>query len=496
MRNLGFAVVVSAFALAAQGCSKTYSIAKSGEAGAPATQVEHEPVKLPSVITGNRAADPIFNHPILGDVDGDGFDDFLLQVSSAPQALDVGPSFTQVYLFYGRAAFPAQFTIADADAEFESAGFSAAGLGDINGDGLADFSLGTRRGCNLVFGSNTRYAGKYAPGAVGTTWSGPLREGAEIAAPTMTIPRAAGDVNGDGADDLWLTVTGNEEASALQGYPQGYLVLGHAGIWESGEWDTRWAAMTFGTERVMLGGDVDLPLLDASAADLDGDGFSDLLLTGQNTTYVFYGRADLPSELGAARADAALQRAIGFQIDALADLDGDGMDELAISNGLTLAITYGSRARLRGMTALAADLTIRSLDTSPPVGIVTAATGDLDGDGAAELVISARTSEGSVADAIPSTKLLYTLRNRGMRALGEQVLSALETRPLGPETDFGAIKSERIALYDNREVSLSLSGDIDGDGASDILTEGAEGTMLTLPGTTVTLIPSVPRDPD
>ena len=113
-----------------------------------------------------------------------------------------------------------------------------------------------------------------------------------------------------------------------------YVVLGHAGAWNSGEWDPRWSAAELGTETKPLPGDPDAelrPTLHAlTAGDLDGDGLSDLLAAGPYTAYVFYGNAErFHGTLDADQADASMPLALGQQLVHLGDLDGDGADDLA-----------------------------------------------------------------------------------------------------------------------------------------------------------------------
>ncbi len=104
-----------------------------------------------------------------GDVNGDGFDDFLVGAPDAnPGALiDAG----QAYLFLGAAAPPAgaALTVSGTRANGEL-GLAVAGIGDENADGFADFAVGTPGGADSTFAGETRvFLGRPSPVAVADT---------------------------------------------------------------------------------------------------------------------------------------------------------------------------------------------------------------------------------------------------------------------------------------------------------------------------------------
>jgi hypothetical protein len=507
--------------LAANGCSKTSVIGESSESGAagaqagapdprdtaaePTTTSGHRAPKVPSVISVSQGVDAFFNSPILGDVDGDGFDDFFVQGSVPERTEDVPPT-TKVYLFYGRPVFSPQLTTTDADAVFNADGYVASALGDINGDGLSDFSLEGADGFALVFGSQTRYSGEHASNAVGVVWKGkrlPIPDA--MGFNTLSAVRPAGDVNGDGMADLIVTSISVSAADDSQMtpdetiQPRDYLVLGHEEAWVSGEWDPSWAVAGLGSELVMdeggFGAPFPQPLTGYAAGDLDGDGFSDLLARSTQSAFVFYGgTTQLEGELGTDRAAARFPLPSGGDLYEVGDLDADGRSDLAAGSGDTVGIVYGSTARFSGVQSVSYDFTIT---LNPSIGaLVTAAAGDIDSDGAPELVIAGLHYAGSPSDQLTQNKFLYTVRGTGARLTGAHELSDAEG-VLGPMTDFGVVTATSLAINyrDSRFSVLSLAGDVDGDGSCDILTEGAPAATGESRGS-VTLIPSTPRAPD
>jgi hypothetical protein len=509
------------FVLAANGCSKTSVIGESSESGAsepqsaapdprdtaaapaaePTAMPGHRAPKVPSVISAGQSVTAFFNSPILGDVDGDGFDDFFVQGSVPERTEDVPPT-TKVYLFYGRPVFSPQLTTADASAVFNAEGDVASALGDINGDGLSDFSLEGADGFAIVFGSPTRYSGEHASSSVGVVWTGkPLPLPDTLGFNTLSAIRPAGDVNGDGMADLIVTsisVSGADD-SQMTVEPVDYLVLGHEEAWVSGEWDPSWAVAVFGSELVPdesgIGAPFRYPLAGYAAGDLDGDGFSDLLARSAESAFVFYGGpTQLEGELGPDRAAARLPLPSGGPLYAVGDLDADGRSDLAAGSGDTVGIVYGSTARFSGAQSVSYDFTI-TLD--PTIGaLITGAAGDIDSDGAPELLISGLHYARSPSDELTQNKFIYTVRGTGARLTGAHELSNAEG-VLGPATDFGVVTPTSLAINyrDSRFSVLSLAGDVDGDGSCDILTQGAPSATGESRAS-VTLIPSTPRAPD
>ena len=148
-----------------------------------------------------------------GDVNGDGFADFLV---GAPLA-DIGNRYDagSAYLFFGRSGgFPAELLLSSLQAadgvrldgaSFSSKiGLSVAGAGDIDSDGFADIIIGA---------SEVGYSGRQGAGAayvyLSPATGGAFERGTSLADRLLGTPDAD-TINGYGQRDLLLGAAGND----------------------------------------------------------------------------------------------------------------------------------------------------------------------------------------------------------------------------------------------------------------------------------------------
>lgn len=139
-----------------------------------------------------------------GDVNGDGFSDFLITAASSSAA-------EQVHLYLGSAAIsaatwnqtvsPARIDPVRPDGAF-GFGQALAGAGDVNRDGYADFLVGAAQA-----GTAHLYLGSAAPSTADWSGAAPARR-VDLTSPGGSGQRfgvsvaSAGDVNGDGYGDF------------------------------------------------------------------------------------------------------------------------------------------------------------------------------------------------------------------------------------------------------------------------------------------------------
>ncbi|MFH1469572.1 MAG: integrin alpha [Pseudomonadota bacterium] len=222
---------------------------------------------------------PMVGHNLaaLGDTDGDGLSDFLIAMCTAL----VGSS---VALVRGPVSADVSFQNADAvflhhpdDEEYGgSFGMSISSAGDQDGDGLPDIAIGAP-----LSGVSGDYAGAVfvfqgtASGQISAAESRSIITGESRADDAGFAVDLAGDVNGDGREDLVIGVPGWNAGTNPHDVGAIYVVLGSVveGTWSLTEADVR-VEGTSDDEYHDLGNKI------VGAGDTNGDGLDDILVAG------------------------------------------------------------------------------------------------------------------------------------------------------------------------------------------------------------------------
>lgn len=291
-----------------------------------------------------------------GDVNADGFDDLIIGAPYNITANDYDAPEGSAYVVFGRAIMPPMLDLdwlAGTAMGFkivgqytrnrrEQAGWSVSEAGDINGDGIADVLVAAR--LNDQGGPNAGAAyvvyGRREPQTTVrlddvATGEGGFKIIGEHGF-TGTSVSAAGDINGDGREDIALG------ASANQGVV--YVLFGQ---------DQPFATVNLGElapgDGIVIGGESAGDHAGSSVAgggDLNADGFSDLVIGAPGrlpggAAYVVFGRrnfdpvfllTDTSNDTGICRiaGEAAGDRA-GYSVAIAGDVNADGIDDLAIA---------------------------------------------------------------------------------------------------------------------------------------------------------------------
>jgi hypothetical protein len=331
-----------------------------------------------------------------GDVDADGYADFLLRtVDCTPSSPADG-----AYLVYGSPErLSGVVPLASVSSHFRSGeratrpgGRGCSGsrppiaAGDIDGDGFADLVLSHSLDFDdahrlyLFYGRAERFASELSL----------TDPDAEVRSAERLVAHAAGDINGDGFADVFM---GDPNWQLSRGI---FLVAGSARrLAGSVELELAGQRLEGAYSVAHPGFSREVP-----AADLDGDGLNEALLRDSvGDIYLFYG-APGSFDAGFDFSQAAARLAPDTLVSAFSagDRDGDGDDELADQfarqlDGLryrNVALASGSRERISGTLSFPEDevvaggtpypgeLPSRQLSEAVPAG-------DLDGDGAADL---------------------------------------------------------------------------------------------------------------
>jgi hypothetical protein len=347
---------------------------------------------------------------------------------------------------------------------------------DFNGDGFSDVAIGApgigRGSVSLFFGGAS---GLSAP----MTIAPPASDGTFGSAIV-----SVGDVNGDGFGDIAIRAI-RSSGTLLLGVVNVYFGRADATIGEPTAITSAMPEESFG--RAITGGDV------------NGDGWSDLVLGAASTPavagrsrgsfLVFNGSARGINALAGVRFDAssAFDR-VGAAI-ATGDTNGDGFADLVVgAPAATSGATNGAVLRyLGGSAGLDSNYNTVASQSGGLLGSSVAASGDVNGDGIADIAIGApagglvQTLLGSRTGApINSTMLVgvggvvaVSRDSNGdgfdetLVGPGSTALAYLYRGSMAGVTSTPALTITGPLLDNGRTVVLAAHADINGDGFGD-----------------------------
>ena len=385
----------------------------------------------------------------------------------------------------------------DGVAAADQSGTAVSSAGDINGDGYDDLLIGASRtdpngttdagSSYIVFGQASGFAANVSLSSLDGS-NGFRLDGVAAGDFSGTAVSAAGDVNGDGHDDLLIGANGADPNGIFSG--SSYVVFGQeSGFAASLNLSTLDGTNGFRLAGVALGDQSGFAL--SGAGDVNGDGFDDLLVgapyadqTDNNagSSYVVFGResgftasVDLSSLDGTNgfRLDgvAALDNS-GFAVSAAGDVNGDGFDDLLVCgrgadpNGSYSGASYVVFGQASGFTANA---NLSSLDGSngfridgvtefDSSGIAVSAAGDVNGDGYDDLLIGAFGADPNGSSASGSS---YVVFGQASGFAANLSLSTLDGS--------NGFRLDGVAASDNSGRAVSAAGDVNGDAYDDLL---------------------------
>jgi len=382
-----------------------------------------------------------------GDVNGDGYDDVIVGAPSYTTDVFQGG---QAFVWYGSASgLGASGTPANADWASEPTqslhfGMSVSTAGDVNGDGYDDIIAGAPYyGVGTLEDSEGRacvYYGSASGLSPTMVWSA---ESNYISAYFGDIVAMAGDVNGDGYDDILVGAPAyNVYDTPCDGIRGGAAFvwygsasgLGPDGTPDNADWSIE------NTYSISL----------SSAGDVNGDGYSDVIID----RHIYHGSATgLSSIPWVAVLDRSKDSLYLPTVSTAGDVNGDGFSDVIFglyddSNGEVhegrAVVFHGSDS---GMTPAIAWME-QSNQAGAEFGRSVSTGGDINGDGYGDVIVAAPLYDNGETDE--GMVFVYHGSSSG----------------LSPTFDWMAESNQAGAEFG---CSVAAAGDVNGDGYGDII---------------------------
>lgn len=402
-----------------------------------------------------------------GDLNGDGFSDIIVGAiywESDIALVDEGA----VFVYYGSATgvSSTEDVILRSNLQNGYMGWSVSGAGDLNSDGFSDIIVGSNLGPNGQFNEGLVWVFLGSTLGVQSTFCHFLERN-QTGAQFGNSVAGAGDINGDGFDDVIIGAPRMDVNVADDGAVFIYYGGGNVNrpLWHgSGTLNNPAPGLTFNS----AGTSFRVGWAVAGAGDVNGDGYSDVIIgdwrdnignqSNEGTALVYHGSATgLNSTPATVIQNDQSNSWLGRSVSSAGDINGDGYSDVAIgASQFQLSPRTNEGAvyiHLGGPSGISPNYFILATGgiSGMLLGESVAVAGDINGDGYSDLIAGAykmapggavRIWMGGAFPIAPSTP-----------AAGA----------LNPPTTVSAYAGSRTGT------SVANAGDVNGDGFSDVI---------------------------
>ncbi|MCW2412725.1 MULTISPECIES: Ig-like domain-containing protein [unclassified Sphingobium] len=385
-------------------------------------------------------------------------------------------------------------------ASYDYIGYSVDDIGDVNGDGFGDFVVGgqtnsARLGkAYVVFGGPTNLGGALAASlyTAATNTLGFAITGSSSSDYFGYSVSSAGDVNGDGLNDLIVGAYGVDNAGGTAG-GAAYIVYGKTG----GTSVNASNLSTASSAGFQLYGSTDEGAAGYSvsgAGDINGDGYADLLVSARfadgpavdtGRVYVVYGGSSNSSlnlsalsvagnTLGFIVDGASADDYLGYAVTDVGDVNGDGLSDFIVGAAATdmsgtnsggAYVVFG-RTGNSGATLNVSALTnpgntlgfvISGSSAGDSLGEYLGGGGDVNGDGLADVIVAGAWADGPGTDSGKAYVVFGKADGSGLNASGLSVAGNTQGFVIN-----GSSAGDKVT-------GVTMIGDMNGDGLADLL---------------------------
>ncbi len=379
-----------------------------------------------------------------GDVNGDGYSDVIVgaQYYSNGESNEGG-----AFVYHGSSTGLSATASWTAESNQVEAyfGISVASAGDVNGDGYSDVIVGAYYYDNgeINEGGAFVYHGSSTGVSATSSWTA---ESNQVDAYFGVSVASAGDVNGDGYSDIILGASGYNNGQSTEG--RAFVYHGSStGVSKTASWtaESNQVGAWFGCSV-------------ASAGDVNGDGYSDVIVGAyeydEGRAFVYHGSSTGVSATASWTAESNQAEAwFGYSVASAGDVNGDGYSDVIVGahnydNGLTYEgrafVYHGSSTGLNAYPSWTAE----SNQAQTGFGYSVASAGDVNGDGYSDVIVGAPWYDNSESNE--GRVFVYHGSSTGLNA-----------------SPSWTAESNQIDAYFGR--SVASAGDVNGDGYSDVI---------------------------